>query len=213
MGRPSGAGTGEVESGGHRGVGFPSPSRDVRPGSSASLDDVLDRGAYEAYVRRQARGLLDLVPREGIRALYGRARAWARKRGVHDEKDPMAALIRYCAELLPLPPFAVWAEDVAQNAYRHLSQLQAGPEGTGEADSLPMETRAFRVAGERWYAVLEVHRIGDGWGGLIRFHRGPDTAVHRTAGIFRGGDPAEVASRYRGFDDASLEAFLRSVRP
>lgn len=214
MARVSEVGTGGVRSPSLDHDGLDASPGGLHPPTVFPVDGVVDRSAYDAYVRRQAQGLLDLVPREGIRSLYGRAREWARSRGSHDPKDPMATLIQYCAEILPLPPFRVWAEDVARNAAGHLSQLLRDPEGSGDAaDSLPVETRSFLVAGDRWYAVLGVYRVRDGWGGSIRFHRGPDTPVHRTAGIFRGGDPAEVASRFRGFDDASLRAFLRSVRP
>lgn len=214
MDRVSGVETGSVDPSGVHDAGVGAPERDSLLGTPSLPDGVVDREAYEAYVRREARGLLDVLPREGVRSLYGRAREWAREAGVHDQKDPMATLIRYCAEILPLPPFSVWAKDVMQNARTHLSRLRADPGGTGDAaGSLPMEARSFLVAGDRWYAVLGVYRARDAWGGSIRFHRGPDTPVHRTAGIFRGRDPVDVASRFRSFDDASLRAFLRSVRP
>lgn len=214
MARVSRVGAGNVDSSSIQGAGVAAPERDSLLRTTSLPDGVVDREAYEAYVRREARGLLDLLPREGVRSLYGRAREWARAEGVHDQKDPMATLIRYCAEILPLPPFSVWAMDVVQNVQTHLSRLRTDPEGTGDAaGSLPMEARSFLVADERWYAVLGVYRVRDAWGGSIRFHRGPDTPVHRTAGVFRGRDPVDVASRFRSFDDASLRAFLRSVRP
>lgn len=185
------------------------------PPNLPGLDGVVvERSAYDAYVRRQAQELLDLVPREGLRSLYGRAREWARERGIHDGKDPMATLIRYCEEILPLPPFRVWLQDVARNADGHVAQMDRDPDGSvGAEDSLPLETRSFVDAGERWYAVLGVYRAREAWGGLIRFHRGPDTPVLHTASVFRGREPGEVADRFRSFDDSSLRAFLRSVRP
>lgn len=175
----------------------------------------VDRRAYESYVRRQAQGLLDMIPREGLRPLYGRAREWARENGVHDEKDPMATLLRFCGELLPLPPFHVWLDDVAANAGGHLAELGRSPErDTGDGDSLPVETRSFAAAdGDEWLATLSLYRAGPAWKGLIRFHGASGAPTHRTASIFREDDPDEIRTRFRGFDESALLAFLRSARP
>jgi hypothetical protein len=59
--------------------------------------------------------LLSVLPREAVRSLYGQAREWAGQRGEHESKDPMASLRRYCSEILPLPPFHVWAADFQRN--------------------------------------------------------------------------------------------------
>lgn len=176
---------------------------------------VVDRSAYDAYVERQAQALLELIPRDALRPLYGRAREWARKKGLHDQKDPMATLLRFCGELLPLPPFDVWLEDVARHATGHVADLRHGP-GTDESsqESIPVESRSFRgPAGEKWVAALSVFRAGAAWKGLISFHRGSTTPVLRTAPVFREDGVDAIRARFRTFDRPALLAFLRSVRP
>ena len=74
------------------------------PRPTARPPEELDRRTYRAYRRRQAGELLRLLPPDALRPLYKRARAWAREDGGHDLKDPMRTLLRFCEDLLPLPP-------------------------------------------------------------------------------------------------------------
>ena len=66
---------------------------------------------YREYRRRQAGSLVSLLPKEGIRPLYARAREWGRKTGMEVEKDPLATLLLFVEELLPLPPLEAWLQD------------------------------------------------------------------------------------------------------
>ena len=78
------------------------------------------RRRYSEYCRRQAVGLVELVPREGVRPLYRQAREWAVDQGMHESKDPMATLHLFCRNLLPLPPFDVWLADYETHRLAHL---------------------------------------------------------------------------------------------
>ncbi|HET9947470.1 MAG TPA: hypothetical protein VFQ22_00965, partial [Longimicrobiales bacterium] len=73
-------------------------------GQSLARDELLSQ--YRAYRTRQARRLIQMLPREAVRPLYRRAI----REGFGDESgsDPLGALVRYCESLLPLPPFAEW---------------------------------------------------------------------------------------------------------
>lgn len=177
------------------------------------LPEELARRTYRAYRRRQAGELLRLLPDDAVRPLYKKAREWGREAGLHDGKDPMRTLLRYCEHILPLPPFREWLRDASSNAEAHVRQLERRPEGDGAKDPFPVEVRRFLAEGTTWYATLTLYRAVEAWRGFIAFHRGPDTAVHRTAEIFREESPAEVRARFRAFDPAALRAFLRSVRP
>lgn len=181
--------------------------------AGARLPEELARRTYRAYRRRQAAELLRLLPSGAARPLYAKARGWARSRGVHDEKDPMSTLLRYCEHILPLPPFRDWIGDASRNPDAHVRQLERRPDGEPATDSFPVEVRSFEEGGVVWYATLSLYRAGDAWRGFIAFHRGPDTPVFRTAEIFREESAAEVRSRFRTFEPPALEAFLRSVRP
>ena len=125
----------------------------------------------------------------------------------------MRSLLRFCEELLPLPPFHVWLRDREANVDAHLRHLERGPDGDGAGDPFPAEVRSFRDGHDTWYATLGLYRAEGAWRGFVAFHRGPDTPVHRTAEIFREETPARVRSRFRAFQPAALRAFLRSVRP
>lgn len=183
-----------------------------RPGPEA-VPDSLARRAYRAYRRTQAVGLLRLVPRETVRALYSAARDWAVERGVHDGKDPMDTLLRYCEELLPLPPYRDWLRDTADHPAAHLRELDRRPGADPADDFVPMEVCTFERGGTTWFATLNLYRDGRAWRGFVAFHRGPDSSVHRTADIFREESPERILSRFRTLDPAALRAFLRSVLP
>jgi hypothetical protein len=166
---------------------------------------------YRAYRKRQARGLVGLLPKDAVRPLYRRA-----LRAGHGEKqstDPLATLVDYCETLLPLPPFETWCEDreASPSAYlRDLDDSAAAP--TAESPTT-VETRAFDVGGTPWIAHLRSFRDGDAWRGYIAFEEQPSRRLHRTALIFREADPADLRERFLDFEPVALAAFLRSALP
>lgn len=186
-------------------------------GSSASAavgrDDASLKRLYLAYRRREVSSLLALLPREAIRPLYRRARAWAIEQEVHEEKDPLATLFRYCGSLLPLPPFAIWLEDFRAHRSAYLRAVDEAPTGLTDDAPVTMDVRAFTEGGRTWYAALSVFRRDEAWRGYVGF-RGEGSDVYvRTADIFRATDPVEVRDRFREFDSETLRAFLRSTLP
>lgn len=174
-----------------------------------ALDELLVQ--YQAYRKRQARGLVQLLPREAIRPLY--RRALESGVGDHTPTDPLAALVDFCETLLPLPPFERWCEDLALHPVAHLRDLDdsaAAP--TAEAPTT-VEARLFDFAGEPWIAHLRSFRDGGAWRGYIAFEDRASRRIHRTALIFRETDPADLRERFLGFETVALEAFLRSALP
>jgi hypothetical protein len=172
------------------------------------------RFRYEAYRVQQGRDLVALLPREGLRALL---------REMHDagaafdfgSADGFEALAHRCADLLPLPPFEVWARDFAQNRAAY-----GGPDAPPLAPSRATE-EAVTVAvaeflsdrGEEWIASLEVRQLDLRWTGTVRFHRSTSAATCRTGPILRESDPESVRARFAGFDRTTLSALLRSALP
>lgn len=195
-----------------------SPASAARPSSGPVAPSGSLRGerAYEAYCRRQAQRLLALLPREAIRPLYRQARQALVETaaGSLDGEDPMAVLRAYCRTLLPLPPLEVWQADVAANPTAHLHDAatdELPPESLATARAV--EARLLMVDGQRWTATLDVHRDGDVWRGHIAFRHGHGPQAFRTAEIFREDEPETLRDRFVEFDDDTLRAFLRSVRP
>ena len=76
------------------------------------------RARYEAYCAQQAAALPGLLPREGVRAPYRRAR-----RSPNRSRTPLALLVAHCRTLLPLPPFDVWLEDYLRDRGPYLESL------------------------------------------------------------------------------------------
>jgi len=166
---------------------------------------------YAAYRRRQARGLIHLLPREAIRPLY--RRALDEGFGEETASDPLGALIRYCEELLPLPPFDTWRKDLLLHATEHLEELDASAEAPTAEAPTTVEARRFTFEGGAWVAHLRSYREGHAWRGYIAFEEERTHRVHRTALIFRESDPVDVRERFLAFDLAALQAFLRSATP
>jgi hypothetical protein len=167
---------------------------------------------YTAYRRRQARGLVRLLPRDAIRPLYRRAL----EEGLGHEAtsdDPLGALLLYCERLLPLPPFETWLEDMRLNANAHLQDLDDSADVPTAAAPSTVESRRFAFDGDAWVAQLRSYRDGPTWRGYIAFEDAEAHRVHRTALIFRETDPVDMRDRFLGFDDAALQAFLRSALP
>lgn len=186
--------------------------KEARPlaGLDASSRTALLR-AYGAYCRREAAGLLGLIPPEEVRAFYRRARAWAEGTGSVNEKDPMANALAYCRHLLPLPPFPVWCRDFLANRGNHLESIGSDPPRDPGEGPFPLHARRFRgEGGEEWVASLHVLRRGGGWRGFLRFD-GPGGMTGRTAHVFREELPAEIQERFESFHPHTLHAFLRSA--
>lgn len=166
---------------------------------------------YAAYRRRQARGLIRLLPREAVRPLY--RRALGDESVVGPVADPLEALLRFCERLLPLPPFEVWLQDVRDHATAHLRDLDDSADAPTADAPTTVEARRFAFDGHPWVAHLRSFREGQTWRGYIAFEEEGADRVHRTALIFSESDPVDVRERFLDFDLAALQAFLRSTLP
>jgi hypothetical protein len=208
----------------------------IRRGSARPFDpgvpDTL-RSLYERYCDTEARELLALIPREGLRSLWGRARERANAGEGRDSgrlrpgEPPMEALEWLRAEardLLPLPPYESWVQAyvTGRTAFLERMGIASAPERSGPV------TVAVRPVNAIWWAHLNMERRDFGWVGHITFHMGADAAFpgaeggaggsgrnggFRTTDIFRGESPEEIRDSFREFTAHTLEGFLRSVHP
>jgi hypothetical protein len=170
------------------------------------------KSRYRAYRSRQANALVSILPQEAIRPLYSRARIWAGEIGIPLGKDPLATLLLYLQEIIPLPPFDVWLADRTTHLDAHLEEEFASePAHRRVSSPVTVESRGLEMAGRRWRASLSLFRRDDAWRGFISFRRAGDDTGVRTADIFREEDPEEIRDRFRGFHSGTLQAFLRSV--
>lgn len=192
-----------------RGSAEQTPARQPR---RRAADDPL-RERYEQYRRRQAARLVTLLPRDAIRPLYREARARALRRGTFDPQDPVRALMELCLEVLPLPPFQRWHQDLEQNPVAHLEDEAPAGQPRGQPRPTLADTRTLTAVGCLWYASLHLYADDDGWRGFVAFHSPERSGAHRTADIFHESSPADVRERFRSFEPQTLEAFLRSVLP
>jgi hypothetical protein len=174
-----------------------------------AMDELLVQ--YEAYRKRQARGLVRLIPREAVRPLY--RKALEAGFGERSPGDPLAAFVDFCESLLPLPPFAEWCADVAKYPAAHLHDLDDSAAAPTADAPTTVEARLFEFGGNPWIAYLRSFRDGGAWRGYIAFEDRLSRRVHRTALIFRENDPADLRDRFLGFEPIALEAFLRSALP
>ena len=183
--------------------------------SSSVVRNDPDLGSrYEEYCRRQAKGLVSILPKEAIRPLYGRAREWGRKTGREVEKDPLATFLLFIRELMPLPPRAVWEEDRARYLDAHVKEeFDSPPAHRRSSPPVTVESRGMEMEGRRWRATLNLFRRDEAWRGFIVFNLVGEAETVRTADIFREEDPDEIRTRFLGFHNQTLQAFLRSVLP
>lgn len=193
----------------HGPTSFPTPESAARPEPS----DPQLRERYEQYRRRQAARLLTLVPRDAVRPLYRQARARALRRGSFDPKDPVQALVELCLELLPLPPFERWRDDLERNPLPHLEDEAWGRSPQPAPRATRADTRVLTYRDVLWYASLHLYPHHHGWRGFIAFHSPQRPEPLRTADIFQEATAAQVRDRFRSFEEQTLEAFLRSVLP
>jgi hypothetical protein len=172
------------------------------------------RSRYEEYCRRQAKGLVSNLPREAIRPLYAKAREWGRETGREVHKDPLATLLLFIREVLPLPPLDVWSVDRARFLDAHLEEeFESPPAHRQSSPPVVVESRAMELEGERWRASLSLFRRDEAWRGFISFQETGRERSVRTGEIFREDDPEEIKDRFLGFHNHTLQAFLRSVLP
>ena len=179
-------------------------------GQRPATDEL--RAQYEGYRRRQARGLVRILPRRAIRPLYRRALFQEGLSG-QAQVDPLAVLVDYCEGLLPLPPFEVWVEDVTMHPVAHLHDLDNSADVPTAKAPATMEARLFEYQGDPWIAHLRSFRDGVAWRGYIAFEARRSGQVHRTALVFRESDPVDLRERFLSFEAGTLEAFLRSALP
>lgn len=176
-------------------------SRDV-----IAIPDGELRRLYADYRIRQARSLLSLMPREAVRPLYRRAAKESAG------SDPMEVLRSFVEDLLPLPPFRVWLADFREHPDAHWGDLEGSADVPSPSAPATVDTRHVRIRAQAWNAHLRGFRDDDIWRGFIAFE---DVGVvpprvHKTAVIFREDSLGELRTRFREFESASLEAFLRS---
>jgi hypothetical protein len=207
-------GAGEPPSRGQAGRGararFPRVARAGRPipGASRALTDLND--LYERYCDHEARGLLALLPRAGLRSLYAMARTGAEGEGV--PPDPIALAVAQARQLLPLPPYDVWLEAYLRDRAPFLQALGIA---SVPARKEPVLVDLRELDGG-WTVELHLSCLGTDWVGFLLFRRSDyskNMRGQRTADIFRGPDPDELLSRFREFRPATFAAFLRSVHP
>ena len=181
------------------------------------------RKRYQQYRLGQAQAFLHLIPRDGVRPLYAKAREWAVGREQHDAREPMAALLAYLLDTLPLPPFDVWLTDFEGNRFEHTVALSRVPSSGFDAPPAEVDRRTVRHRTRRWSARLELSRDGSRWRGCIAFAAaGADTVessraepqdAFRTTDIFVERDPRVIRNRFREYHEETLRGFLRSVLP
>lgn len=165
---------------------------------------------YAEYRLRQGRALVFMLPPEAVRPLLRRVhRRQSSSTLVAD--DPLGALADFCADLLPLPPLDVWVQDVRDNPDAYVDSLDAAAGAPTAAVPATLESRRFRGAGTDWVAALRVFRDENAWRGFIAFQSEPGNPVHRTSLVFREEGPREIRDRFRSFEPAALESFLRSA--
>ncbi len=170
------------------------------------------RSRYRAYRSRQAQALVSFLPQEAIRPLYAQARTWAAEVGVRIGKDPLATLLLFLQELLPLPPFEVWLRDRAEHLPAHLEEeFTSAPAHRRISPPVTVESRPVSLGESHWRASLSLFRRDEAWRGFISFRPVGDGPGVRTADIFREEDPEEIRSRFLSFNARTLQAFLRSV--
>ena len=169
---------------------------------------------YREYRRRQAGAFASLIPRNAIRPVYARAREWAREMGLEGGKDPLAVLLLFLEESIPLPPYEVWVDDRRQHLDAHLQEEFEPGRAPGEgAPPVTVESRGVVMEGRRWRASLNLFRREDAWRGFIAFRALDGNGGVRTGEIFREDDPEEIRERFRSYHAQTLQAFLRSVLP
>ena len=186
-----------------------------RPPGALSIEALVSEdpdleSRYRAYRTRQAQALLSLLPNDAVRPLYARARSWAGEVGIEVGKDPLATLLLFLQEVIPLPSFDLWLKDRSENLEAHLEEeFTSAPAHRRPSPPVMVESRAVRLGDTPWRASLGVirHDRGSLWIGGKKIE-GPSV---RTADIFREENPEEIRSRFLSLNAHTLLAFLRSL--
>lgn len=129
------------------------------------------------------------------------------------EDDPLGVLARFCADLMPLPPYETWLDDVRQSPGAYVQELDEYGAAPTVMAPATLETRRFHRSGRTWVARLRAFRDRDAWRGFISFQDADGGEVQRTSIVFREEGPEEVRERFMSFENATLESFLRSATP
>jgi hypothetical protein len=127
--------------------------------------------------------------------------------------DPLALLVEYCEEVLPLPTFEAWLVDVTLHPVAHLDDLDDSADVPTFAAPATFESRSFEYRGRPWLARLRTFRDGAEWRGYISFTERRSGETRSTAIIFCESHPTDLRERFLSFDLTALEAFLRSTLP
>jgi len=172
---------------------------EVFPSTSSVVGEDPDlETRYQEYRRRQAKGLVSILPKEAIRPLYARAREWGRETGREVEKDPLATFLRFLQEVIPLPPRSVWEADRARNLADHVKEEFDSPPAQHRASPpVTVESRGMEMDGRRWRATLNLFRRDEAWRGFIVFNPIGEPEAARTTDIFREEDPDEIRNRFQ----------------
>jgi len=175
-------------------------------------EDPALKSRYRSYRIRQAQGLVSILPQDSIRPLYAQAREWAMEVGVRVGKDPLATLLLFLQEILPLPPFEVWLKDRGEHLAAHLEEeFTSAPAHRRASPPVTVESRSLSLGESQWRASLSLFRRDEAWRGFISFRPVGDGPGVRTADIFREEDPEEIRSRFLSYQTHTHQAFLRSV--
>lgn len=194
-------------------TGSPAVEPDTAGASPRLHEDDELQVRYRAYRRRQAARLLQLIPREAVRPLYRRALERLPAGDRPFQGDPLALVTSLCETFLPLPPMEVWHDDLVRNPDGHLRDLEESVHGPTADAPATLASREMVSEGRRWRVLLRSFRDEDAWRGFMVFEDQAGGPSHHTAIVFRERDPLELRSRFRSFEPAALEAFLRSSRP
>jgi len=190
-------------------------------GVTTPLHTATLRERYESYRQNQGRELLNLLPADGLRGILRHLKAAgstvAGGAGASTGLDDVVTLddlARRCADILPLPPFEVWAEDFhrSRRAYESLPGPPLAP-SSDDGRPVTVAVRTIRHRGEAWVAGLALRPIDPLWVGHVRFHISGNPDFVQTGDIIRERTPEEVRHRFADFDERTLEALLRSVLP
>ena len=167
------------------------------------------RAQYKSYRKRQARGLVRMLPLEAVRPLYRRALNNTELGG----SGPLEVLVQYCEHILPLPPFEVWVADRSGHQDEHLRDLAEAAEVPTAESPATLEVRSFSYEGTSWVAKLSAFRDEVTWRGFMAFESEHSIEVYRTALVFSESEPVDVRKRFLELEVNTLGAFLRSTLP
>ena len=186
---------------------MPAASSASGPATHSGIDRRELEHWYVLYRRRQARRLVDLLPREAIRPMCRAAAARS------SDADPLERLVAFCSQILPLPPFEVWVRDLAEYPDAHLLDWDDTTEAPTVDEPATLAVRQLHRGAELWQVRLRGFAESGAWRADLAF-RGPTLSdAFQTAPVFHETTAGALRDRFQGFDDDVLEGFLRSCLP